>query len=182
MPASRIALLLFIGVFAVGVALFTRRNDFPFHYHPDEPGKVGQLIKGKRNFHHPMWMMNSADPARRVTLWGEAKKDPQKVVMVGRWVTAAAAALAAAALALLATRIYGLLAGVAVGALTVVNPLLYELAHYFKEDPYLAAGIALTCLALHRAATHPDARGLALLGAACALAAAGKFVGFALLP
>ena len=115
MPAARVTLIVFLGVFIAGLALFTRRNDFPFYYHPDEPGKVGQLIKGKRNFHHPMFMMTTADAARRVVLWGDAKKDSQKVVLVGRWLTAMVAALAAAALALLAMRVHGTVAGIAVG-------------------------------------------------------------------
>jgi hypothetical protein len=182
MPAGRATLLVFLGVFAAGLLLFSRHNDFPFYYHPDEPGKVGQVIKNKRNLHHPLLMLTTVDLTRRVTLWGEAKKDPQNVVEVGRWVTAAFAALAAAALAGLASRVHGLVAGIAVGALCVANPLLYELAHYFKEDPYLVAGLAVTCLALHRLSVAPDARGIALLGAATALAAAGKYVGFILLP
>jgi len=182
MPAGRTVLFVFFGVFVAGLLLFSRHNDFPFYYHPDEPGKVGQVIKNKRNLHHPLLMLTTADLARRVTLWGDAKKDSQKVVAVGRWMTAAFAALGAAALAALACRIHGLVAGLAVGALCVANPLLYELAHYFKEDPYLAAGLAITCLALHRMMDAPDARGIALLGAATALAAAGKYVGFILLP
>ena len=182
MSAGRATLLVFIGVFAAGLLLFSRHNDFPFYYHPDEPGKVGQVIKNKRNLHHPLLMLTTVDLARRTTLWGDAKKDPQRVVEVGRWMTAAFAAIAAAALAALANRVHGMVAGIAVGALCIANPLLYELAHYFKEDPYLVAGLAVTCLALHRMSTAPDARGIALLGAATGLAAAGKYVGFILLP
>lgn len=182
MPNGRITLLVFLGVFVAGLMLFSRHNDFPFYYHPDEPGKVGQIIKNKRNLHHPLLMLTTVDVARRATLWGDAKKDPQKVVEVGRWMTAAFAAFSAASLAALACRIHGAVAGIAVGALCIANPLLYELAHYFKEDPYLAAGLAITCLALHRMTAAPDARGIALLGAATALAAAGKYVGFILLP
>ena len=179
---ARATLLVFLGVFALGVGLFSRRNHFPFYYHPDEPRKVKQLIQNKRNLHHPLLMLTSVDLVRRTVLWGEAKRDPQRVAEIGRWVTAAFAALAAAALAALASQIHGVFAGCVVGALCVVNPLLFELAHYFKEDPYLAAGIALTCLALHQMRTREDARSFALLGAATALAAAGKYVGFALLP
>lgn len=182
MSALRPALVIFLSVWAAGLALFSRHNDFPFYYHPDEPGKLGQVTRNKRNFHHPMLMLTSVDLARRAVLWGDAKKDPQKVVQVGRWMTAAFAALAAAALAALATQARGTLAGIAVGALCLVNPLLYELAHYFKEDPWLAAGIAITCLAMHRMRAQPDEIGFALLGAATAIAAAGKYVGFALLP
>src|SRR5215207_2221696 len=104
MSAARVTLLVFLGVFALGLAVFTRHNDFPFYYHPDEPGKVGQLTKNKRNLHHPLLMLTMTDLARRTVLWGEAKKDPQAVAVVGRWMTAAAAALAAASLAALATK------------------------------------------------------------------------------
>ena len=182
MSTARATLLVFLGVFALGVGLFSRRNHFPFYYHPDEPRKVRQLIQNKRNLHHPLLMLTSVDLVRRTVLWGDAKRDPQKVAEIGRWVTAAFAAIAAATLAALASRIHGVVAGCIVGALCVVNPLLFELAHYLKEDPYLAAGIALTCLALHQVRAREDARSFALLGAAAALAAAGKYVGFALLP
>jgi hypothetical protein len=182
MSNSRTLLLLFLAVFAAGVALFSRANAFPFFYHPDEPRKVAQLTQNKRNMHHPLLMLTTADIARRVVLWGDARKDPQKVVVVGRWLTAAAAALIAASLAVLAAQLHGTFAGIAVGLVTAVTPLLFELGHYFKEDPYLVAGIAMTCLAVQRFRSKPDSRGLALLGAATALAAAGKYVGFAMLP
>lgn len=182
MSGVRSALIIFLAVFAAGLAVFSRHNDFPFYYHPDEPGKVGQLIGNKRNFHHPMLMLTTADAARRIALPGEMKKDRQQVAHVGRWVIAGFAALAAAALAALATNAHGWLAGIGVGALCVANPLLYELAHYFKEDPALVAGIGLACLGLQRMLNKQDTRGFALLGAATALAASGKYVGFALLP
>ena len=182
MSAARAALLIFLGVFAAGLALFSRHNDFPFYYHPDEPGKVGQVIGNKRNFHHPMLLLTTTDAARRIALPAEAKKDRQRVAEIGRWVTAAFAALAAAALAAMAAQTHGWVAGLGVGALCVANPLLYELAHYFKEDPALAVGIAMACLALNRMIKQPDERGFAILGAGTALAASGKYVGFALFP
>jgi hypothetical protein len=174
--------ILFWGIFAAGFLLFTRHADFPFYYHPDEPGKVGQLIKNKRNFHHPMLMLTTTDLVRRAVLWGDEKKDAQRVVEVGRWVTAAWAALGVAALALLAARLHGFLAGVLAGAMMLANALLFELAHYLKEDPHFFAGIALTLLALHHFHERLDRRSILLLGGATALAAAGKYIGFALLP
>ena len=175
-------LTLLLCIFAIGLALFTRHNDFEYYYHPDEFGKVDQLVKNKRNFHHPMLMLTTVDFARRAVLWGDARKNQQAVVQVGRWVTAAFAALTAAALALLAAQHYGLLAGWLVGVLALSNSLLFELAHYLKEDPYFAAGIALTALALHAFQRTPDAARMRWLAVATAVAAAGKFVGFALLP
>ncbi len=175
-------LTLLLCIFALGLGLFTRHNDFEYYYHPDEFGKVDQLVKNKRNFHHPMLMLTTVDLVRRTVLWGDVRKNQQAVVEVGRWVTAAFAALTAATLGLLAARHYGLRAGWLVGVLTLSNPLLFELAHYLKEDPYFAAGIAATALALHAFQRTPDRRHLLWLAAATATAAAGKFVGFALVP
>jgi hypothetical protein len=182
MPNRRHAILLFLCVFVSAFALFTRHNDFPFYYHPDEKGKADQIIKSKRNFNHPMMMLSTVEVARTITLWGPPRKDMQRVTQVGRSATAAIAALTAASLALLAFTTFGKIAGWAVGMLCVTNPLLFELAHYFKEDPWLSAGVAFVCLALNLYAAQPDRQRLQLLAAACATAAAGKYVGFALLP
>jgi hypothetical protein len=95
---------------------------------------------------------------------------------------AAFAAASAALLAWLATRLYGIWAGLAVGLLTVTNPLLYELAHYFKEDPAFLFGIVACALAVHHYSTRRSARSLVLLGVAAGVAAAGKYVGAALVP
>lgn len=182
MSKRRHAILLFLTVLAAGLAVFGRHNAFSFYYHPDEPGKVAQIIRHKRNFHHPMMMLSTVNIARYVVLRGDAQKDPQKVVMVGRWATAAASALAAAALAVLAFRTFGAAAGWAFGLLAVTNPLLFELAHYFKEDPWMMAGIACFCLALNAFSETPTRRCLHLLAAAAAMAAAGKYIAFLFLP
>lgn len=182
MLSRNAALLLVLAIFGLGLAFFTRNNTFDFYCHPDEFGKVRQLVKGERNIHHPMWMLTTADFARRALLRGGDKRNFQKVVVVGRWLTAGAAALAAAALALLAARQYGLAAGWLAGLLTLSNSLLFELAHYFKEDPWLAAGLAFTALALHFHQRKPDNIRLGWVAAAAATAAAGKYLGFAVLP
>ncbi len=176
------ATVLFLSILVVGLAVFVRHNTFPFYYHPDEKGKSDQLIKRKRNFNHPMMMLSTVELARNTMLWGPAKKDMQKVTELGRHATAMIAAFTAAAFAMMAFRTFGPLAGWATGVLCVTNPLLYELAHYFKEDPWLAAGVAFVCLAFNVYAAEPGRRNLYLLAAACATAAAGKYVGFALLP
>ena len=48
------AVVIFLGSFV----LFTRHNDFPYSYHPDESGKTGQVIKGSRNYHHPLLLLS----------------------------------------------------------------------------------------------------------------------------
>ncbi|RYD38587.1 MAG: phospholipid carrier-dependent glycosyltransferase [Verrucomicrobiaceae bacterium] len=175
-------ILLFLGVFGAGLGIFTRHNQFEVYCHPDEFGKARQLVRKERNFNHPMLMLTTVELVDRVVLSREERKDFQTVAVTGRWATAACGALAAASLALLAARQYNLWAGWLTGLLAVCNPLLFELAHYFKEDPWLTAGIALTALSLHSFQRKPDRMRLCVLAAATALAAAGKYLGITLLP
>ena len=182
MFAARPVILLFCCVVFSGIALFGRHNDFPFYYHPDEPGKVQQIIRNKRSFTHPMLMLSVVDAARHVALSGADRKLPQKICELGRWATAAMCALTAATLACLAFHAFGIVAGCSVGLLVLTQPLLYDLAHYFKEDPWLMAGIALVCLALNAFWQSPSTRRMHLLAVACAVAVSGKYVGFAYLP
>src|SRR6478752_4302834 len=104
-------LLLFLGVFGAGLGMFTRHNQFEFYCHPDEFGKARQLVRKERNFNHPMLMLTTVELVDRVVLSREERKDFQTVAVAGRRATAAFSALAAASLALLAARQYGLLAG-----------------------------------------------------------------------
>ena len=182
MSSTRSCVFVAIVVFIGGMGLFSEHRSFPFYYHTDEPGKVLQVVHRGKNFHHPTLLLTTATLARRTFLHGGAEDDPQRVVELGRLVVAAFAAASAALLALLAARLHGLSAGLATGLLVVSNPLLYELAHYFKEDPVLLFGIVACALAAHHHATRRDARSLVLLGVAAGVAAAGKYVGTALVP
>ena len=172
------AIIVFIG----GMALFSEHRSFPVYYHTDEPGKVLQVIHRGKNFHHPTLMLTTVNLVRSTFLHGGAEDDPQRVVELARLVVAAFAAASAALLALLAARLHGIWAGLSAGLLVVTNPLLYELAHYFKEDPTLLFGIVACAWAAHHLATRRDARSLVLLGVAAGVAAAAKYVGTALVP
>lgn len=140
MSSVRSGVLVAIIVFIGAMALFSEHSSFPIYYHTDEPGKVLQVTHRGKNFHHPTLLLTSASLARRAFLHGGAEDDPQRVVEMGRRVVATFAAASAALLALLAARLHGLWAGLSAGLLVVTNPLLYELAHYFKEDPVLLFG------------------------------------------
>ena len=164
------AAALFIGSFI----LFTRHHDFPYSYHPDEAGKVGQIIRGSRNYHHPLLLLSATDIASRV---GFVPRTPQAIVETGRGVAAAFAAGTVAALALLAWLSYGALAGWGAGLAVALQGELFETAHYLKEDPALAFGFALSLLAAHCWWRAPDRRTLRFLAIACGLAAAGKYIG-----
>ena len=170
LPAWIMAAVLFAGSFLLG----TRHHSFPYSYHPDEGGKVGQLIHGSRNYHHPLLLLSVTDIAARV---GFVPRTPQAIVETGRGVSAAFAAGTVAALALLAWLRYGALAGWGAGLAVAAQPELFEAAHYLKEDPALVFGLALTLLAAHWWWRAPGWKTLRFLAIACGLAAAGKYVG-----
>jgi hypothetical protein len=77
--------------------MFTQNNDFPLDYHPDEPGKVAQLMHPDqiRNFNHPLLMLETAN-AVRVGLGVDS--DERAIAIAGRWTSAALAAVAVLAL------------------------------------------------------------------------------------
>jgi hypothetical protein len=161
-------------IFVAAILLYTRNNQFPFYYHPDEPGKVRQVLTGARNFNHPLLLLTVTDVTWRLL---GAEKNCQAAVMIGRWCSAVFAAIAAAALSLLAFEYAGVSGAVLGGAAVLVNSLLFELAHYMKEDTALLMGIALTFLALDRFWRKPDWLHAGLLGTAAGLASSGKYIG-----
>jgi len=162
---------------AVAFALFTRHHDFPFYYHTDEPGKVKQVQTGERNFHHPLLLLKSTEAV--LALHG-AEQTSQAIVEAGRTVSALYAALAVTALTLLAWSLGGKWAGLLTGALLTTHPVLFELAHYMKEDCSLLGGIALSFLTLNLYTQRPTLLRGAIAGAAAGLAASGKAVGIAI--
>lgn len=163
-----------IALFAFSLFLNTRNNDFPFSYHPDEGGKTIQVIQGIRNYHHPLLMLSVSDIVSRVSF---LPRESQTVVEIGRWVSAAFAAGAVVALALLARLRYGTLAGWAAGFAVALQVDLFETAHYMKEDPALLFGLAVSLLAAQLWYSAPSRKTLRWLAIACGLATAGKYLG-----
>lgn len=163
--------------------LFVQENDFPYFRHPDEPDKVDQIIAGEWNLHHPPFLLlaTRALMARGAGAAGQPW-DPQAVVETGRALVAACCALAVVCLAALVWRWYGAAAGVLAGLLLATHHQLFELAHYLKEDPVLLAGVAAVFFAGDIFWRHRTVPAAALLGAACGLALAGKYLGLLLLP
>lgn len=158
-------------LFVLCFTLNTRHNDFPWHYHPDEPGKVEQVREGRWNFHHPMLLLGT------VRLFADADATEQQTVETGRTVSAAFMSLAAVALSLVAWRWRGRGAGIATGLVLATHHQLYELAHYFKEDAALLCGLSFAAFAAWLYAERPSLPRAAVLGAACALAISGKYLG-----
>jgi 4-amino-4-deoxy-L-arabinose transferase-like glycosyltransferase len=157
----------------LSLALFTREDRFPYFYHPDEPDKVDQILDGKWNFHHPVLLLDATLGAAKIT----GASTPQPVVEAGRWVSAAFCALAVVTLSALAASLAGPLAGVGCGLLLALHHQLFELAHYFKEDTALLVGVALFFAMLRYYGWRRTGSAAALLGAACAVAFSGKYLG-----
>ncbi len=162
------------GLFGVLLFFFTRHNGFPVYYHLDEPGKGEQILFGQYNYHHPLLLLDTAGLLLRAS---GLPRTLENAVLCGRWASAIFTALAVVLLALLAGRRAGWPAAAACALLIPAQPLVYELAHYCKEDPALLFGISLALLALDLFQRQPDWRRAAFLGASCGVATSGKYVG-----
>lgn len=167
-------LLCTLALLAAALLLFTRQNDFPFFYHPDEPDKVRQVMDGDWNFHHPMLMLGVD---RLVTRTLDPAADEQRVVVIGRWVSAFFAATAIVALAGLGYFYRGWFGFFGAGFLLLLHHQLFELSHYMKEDTALLMGVALSLLALALFWQRRDVPTLLFFALACALAVGGKYLG-----
>ena len=163
-----------LALFAATFALHSRHRDFPWYYHPDEGGKVEQVLSAKWNFNHPMLLLRTAKLALEAT---GAARDPQSVVEIGRAVSAAFTAIAVVAFSLFAFRWRGWSAAIAAGGALMLHHQLFELSHYMKEDSALLCGLGLALLALGRFEEKPTLANAALMGAASALAISGKYIG-----
>src|SRR6187399_2301158 len=94
--------------FFVGMWLYTRHNDFPCFYHPDEPSKASQVIEDEYNFNHPLLLLQTT---RLISWIRHSPQTQQPITQDGRTASALFAAGAVACLVLLASHLRGTLAG-----------------------------------------------------------------------
>lgn len=167
--------LLFVIVLAMSLQFYTRDNHFSWLYHNDESSKVSQVMDAKRNFNHPPLMLTVADEVARLS---GNHADPQAVVQVGRTLSALYLALANALLVDLAVVWCGTLTGAALGLVLLVQPDLYEIGHYFKEDTLLLLGLSASFWSLAFFGAEPSRRRAVLLGVSLAVLAGSKYVGW----
>jgi hypothetical protein len=172
------AILLYSGLCAALLWLYTAHNSYPFFYHTDEPGKVRQVIDGTRNFHHPLLLITATDFVTRAL---RILRNDQSVVVAGRWVSAICAALAIGGVALLVARRTGLIAGMAAGLLAGLHPVLFQSAHVMKEDCALLLGIAWAFYALDLYCARERMTALVATGVACGVAVSAKYIGVLML-
>jgi len=177
--ASVFTLLLCGACFAAALALYTRANTIPYYYHSDEPSKVNQVTGARAlNFKHPLLLMNST----RAVAWAtDVGPNKQRASLAGRWVSATFGALSVAGLVALAWRQRGPWAAVCVAPIVLLSHGLFTFSHFMKEDTALLVGIVATLLAATEFLQRPTAGRAALLGAACALAVSGKYIGAVML-
>ncbi|HVH04732.1 MAG TPA: hypothetical protein VNE71_01900 [Myxococcota bacterium] len=84
MSSLPVSVLVAALVFTGGMVLFTEHANAPFYYHQDEPGKVLQVIHRRKNFHHPLLMLSTAEVARKALLHGGAEDAAAKTAMIVR--------------------------------------------------------------------------------------------------
>lgn len=161
-----------LALFVATLFLHTRHNTFPFYYHPDEPGKVEQVL-GMRpwNFHHPMLLLSTTKLAT------SAARTEQTVVETGRWISAMFTAGAVVALSLLGYMWRGWVVAIFAGLTLMLHHQLFELSHYMKEDTALLFGVAISFLGAYVFSKKPGTAAAMLLGAGCGLAISGKYLG-----
>jgi hypothetical protein len=166
-------------IFMVSLLVLGRQLGFNGYVHPDEPNKVHQITRNDYNFNHPLLMLHSVKwYAQMAGIAG----DYNRVILAGRWSSALFSSLAAALLVLVAGRLHGALVAAAAGVFVLTTPLFFELAHYFKEDPSLVFGLALSLVAIQIYSENPGFARAAFLGAACGVAVSGKYAGLIILP
>ena len=168
--------LAMLAAFALTLFLGTRHNDFPAEYGPDEPAKIAQIVSGQRDFHHPPLMLTLTRAALDLRSAG-AQPAPGQVARTGRWISALALALAAAALTWLAGEYGGPAGACAAAAALGTDAQAVLAAHFFKEDALFALGYALTLAAGARHWQRRRPATLLALGASAGLAVAAKYVG-----
>lgn len=159
--------------FVLCLLLYTDNNGFPPFAHPDEKLKAAYALGGETDFFHPMLLMESVRLASRVT----GIRGAEDLHDLGRTVSAFYAALAISLLAAVAWVAGGGRAAWLVAAMASLSHFNLALAHYMKEDTALLFGLALASLAMARHLRHPRPAFHYFLGAACAVALSGKYVG-----
>ena len=167
---------LILGV--MGIWLNTRENDFPYYYHPDEFKKVDQVLTGQRNFNHPLLLLSSTEAVWKVT---GGTRERQRVVELGRWVSAVLTSVGTVGFFLAGWWWRGALAGVVTGILLTLHHQVFELAHYMKEDSGLYCGAGLVAMSLVGFWRKPGEIWALVLGASVGCAFSGKYLGVILI-
>src|SRR3569623_275250 len=111
-PQRWLATVLSIALFVGALLFYSRHNDFPIYYHPDEELKGAQMVSGELNFHHPLLLLATGGLILRASGLPRTKEN---AVVCGRWASAIFTALSLVVLTLLAGRRAGWLGAIIAG-------------------------------------------------------------------
>lgn len=168
--------------------LATRNNDFHFQQHPDETGKIEQVIEDFRNFNHPLLMVNAAELVARGSAaflpkrfqskhWLAKRFTPQDIARLGRALSAVYIALGIFCAALSLSISGRPWAALAAATFLTLDQTLVWAGHFFKEDACLIFGIGLYLLAASLVLARPTRGRFLFLGVAAAVLLSAKWAG-----
>ncbi len=176
-------MLVALGMSFISYRHFTKHNDFPVFYHPDEWSKVEQIGSQQqvRNLNHPLLMLETANLLREYR--GTTLDDERELAITGRCASALLASIGVFCFAMTGYAAYRFVGLFIVGSSAMLCPWLLVYAHYMKEDATLIGGIGVAVLGatLVVFARRGWSQLLAciVLGVGVAAAASGKYVGAA---
>lgn len=186
---ARLVCVLCIFVFsAMHLMLGMKENEFHFQAHPDEVSKISQMIKGERNLHHPLFMLNSVNFSMRMAAKFipkryesdgsiEKKISPQDCAVIGRNMSALYSAAGVLCASLAVGFSISWIAGAMAAGFLGICPLTIILAHFLKEDASLCLGMGLFLLAFVCHGRSPSKKSAIFLGAALAVLVSTKWIG-----
>ncbi|QDV51251.1 ArnT family glycosyltransferase [Gimesia fumaroli] len=122
------------GLLLLSLSLNLWNNDFPVGYHGDEPKKVRFTLNYEQDFHIPILMLQLARLGNLVFGF-----EDERVVLIGRWVSAFSGVLIVFFSFLFAKRTMNERWAFLVTAGVAVSPILVVHAHYMKEDMLFTA-------------------------------------------
>jgi hypothetical protein len=150
----------------------------PYGSHPDEIGKINQIVSGKRNWNHPQLLLVSLEIATSVA----GTKTPADRAQVGRYLSNFYAALTVFLFSIVGLRLFSPAAAWVYFLVFALNTAMLVAGRYIKEDILLILSVAVLSLAFtFDRVTQRDAGVMAAVGGlGCALAVSAKYVGVVL--
>ena len=176
--APFIAVALSVAALALVFSLVHANSSFDPVLHPDEVGKVKQLVGREFEYFHPQLMLRAAEVINLITTGSlDGGGDWQRVAENGRLASAIMSTAAVALLAWLAWRRHGPTAAILSGLLIATHPNMVTSAHYLKEDAALLFAFAAWLVAADIYLKRRTWRRMSAFAVACGLIASSKFVG-----
>ena len=162
-------------IYSMLLASFSQQ---PAGSHPDEYGKINQIVSGKRNWNYPQLLLTNLQIAQ--SFYPRAKKPA--LVMIGRYISNIYAAITVLLFAIIGWRLFGKVGAWLFFGAFAGNSAIMVSGRYVKEDIFVLFSIAVLSLALTFDRTDinnvRDLRLAALIGGlGCAFAISSKYIG-----